>query len=143
MPVSTPPRPPIQHPGEPESNRHRAAALAAEPRSLRTFTPTQAVLARSAGACHWTPEGRRLWDFTSGVLVANLGHNSVSWMRRFGAHMRWPETLPTDGADYFPALAMTSYNAVTPLEAEASRRLLDCLRSRPGGGRMEIGRAHV
>ena len=31
----------------------------------------------------------------------------------------------------------SSYNAVTPLDAEASRRLITLLRSRPGGGRME------
>ena len=57
------------------SNRVRAGAADFEPRALRTYTPTQAVLAHSAGAFHWTPEGRRLYDFTSGVLVANLGHN--------------------------------------------------------------------
>ena len=83
---------PIQHPHEEASNRIRAGAVRCEPRSLRTFTPTQAVLARSAGAFHWTPEGRRLYDFTSGVLVANLGHNPTSWMRRFNAHMGWNST---------------------------------------------------
>ena len=75
---------PLHHPHEPSSNavrdrRHRQY----EPEPLRTYTPTQAVLARSAGVFHWTPEGRRLFDFTSGVLVANLGHNPQSWMQRF------------------------------------------------------------
>ena len=32
---------------------------------------------------------------------------------------------------------MTAYNAVTSLEVEATRRLVETLQSRPGGGRME------
>ena len=61
--------------GEPKSNAMRAATAAEEPIALRTFTPSQLVIERSAGLFHWTPDGRRLADFTSGVLVANLGHN--------------------------------------------------------------------
>src|SRR5207253_4823603 len=38
---------------------------------------------------------------------------------------------------YTPAVAMTAYNAVTPVEVEASSRLLATLRKSPGGGRME------
>lgn len=134
--------PSIEHPAEPASNATRAAAAAAEPRSLRTFTPSQAVLAKSAGVYHWTPEGRRLFDFSSGVLVANLGHNPVRWTRRFFDYMGWPAAgkgAGTDGAgaDYFPAVAMTAYNALTPIEADASRRLVASLRAAPGGGRME------
>src|SRR5258707_1293653 len=45
---------PIIHPSEMASNAERASAFSFEPRSLRTFTPTQAVLARSAGIYHWT-----------------------------------------------------------------------------------------
>src|SRR5581483_875504 len=94
-----------------------------------------AVIARSAGAYHWTPEGRRLYDFTSGVLVANLGHNPVSWRRRFEEYMGWTAAEPA--GNYFPALPMTAYNAVTPVEVEASRRLVELMRGRPGGARME------
>jgi len=135
--------PPIQHPGEVRSNRARSDAGEYEPRSLRTYTPTQAVLARSAGIYHWTPEGKRLFDFTSGVLVANLGHNPIRWMERFGGYMGWPKAGVGDTAltaappGYFSALALTSYNAVTPLESEASSRLANALRARPGGARME------
>src|SRR6516165_810522 len=85
-------RPPTQglhHPDEAASNDARDLAALYEPRSLRTYTPTQAVLARSAGIFHWTPEGRRLYDFTSGVLVANLGHNPSRWLRRFADYMGW------------------------------------------------------
>jgi 4-aminobutyrate aminotransferase-like enzyme len=110
-----------------------------EPRSLRTFTPTQAVLAKSAGVFHWTPEGRRLYDFTSGVLVANLGHNPRSWMQRFFRHMGWGSAGPSNGAQagYSPALPLTAYNAVTPLEIEATRRLIEVMQARRGGKRME------
>ena len=136
-------RPPIEHDREDQSNADRRQAMAYEPRSLRTYTPTQAVIARSAGSFHWTPEGRRLYDYTSGVLVANLGHNPIRWMDRFYQYMGWP--VPGDvgrtGDDapegYFAAVPMTAYNAVTPIEAQASRRLIDAVQRRPGGSRLD------
>ncbi|HEV3255939.1 MAG TPA: aminotransferase class III-fold pyridoxal phosphate-dependent enzyme [Gemmataceae bacterium] len=126
---------PLHHPREPSSNAARDLAARYEPRTLRTYTPTQAVLTRSAGIFHWTPEGRRLYDFTSGVLVANLGHNPAAWMERFFAYMKWP--LDKGTADFLPALPMTAYNALTPVETEASRRLVALLQERPGGRRLE------
>jgi 4-aminobutyrate aminotransferase-like enzyme len=127
---------------EPDSNACRDLVASYEPRALRTFTPTQAVLARSSGIFHWTPENRRLYDFTSGVLVANLGHNPVSWTRRFWDYMGWSEfgaelsaKKPTER--YFSCLAMTAYNSVTSVEAESCRRLIGLLQSRPGGKRLE------
>src|SRR5215467_6285844 len=135
------------HSRETSSNTLRDQTATFEPHALRTYTPTLAVLARSAGAFHWTPEGRRLFDFSSGVLVANLGHNPRSWMKCFVQHMGWPTTLDVsrNGAgqghgqdeNYFSALPMTAYNAVTPLETEASRRLVALLQSRPGGNRLQ------
>jgi 4-aminobutyrate aminotransferase-like enzyme len=93
---------------------------------------------------HWTPEGRRLYDFSSGVLVANLGHNPRSWMKRFADTMGWtgsPWGLPgsKDGAsaDFFSGLTLTAYNAITEVEAESSRRLVSLLQSRKGGRRLE------
>ncbi len=126
----------IHHPAEPTGNRVRDNLGAVEPRSLRTFTPTQAVISRSAGIFHWTPDGRRLYDFTSGVLVSNLGHNPSPWMRRFTEYMGWP-SAGFGASGYTPAVPMTAYNAVTPVEVEASARLLKSLRGSPGGGRME------
>src|SRR5580698_6168236 len=123
----------ISHPKEDQSNADRNAAARYEPRSLRTFTPSQAVLAHSAGIYHWTLEGRRLYDFSSGVLVANLGHNPVRWMQRFCKYIGWPEpgqpiqmTAAGAGlngqtgipAGYFPALPMTAYNGITPVEVQ-------------------------
>ncbi len=74
--------PVIAHRGEERSNEVRRRLVAVEPIALRTYTPSLAVLAKSAGCYHWTPEGRMLADFTSGVLVANLGHNPTRWWHR-------------------------------------------------------------
>jgi 4-aminobutyrate aminotransferase-like enzyme len=135
--------PPIQHAREPLSNANRESLTKLEPHSLRTFTPTQAVIAQSAGVYHWTPDGRRLYDFTSGVLVSNLGHNPASWMRAYSRYMNWPgaESASPQPAGvpkgYFAAVPMTAYNAITPVEVEATKRLLALLRGSSGGGRME------
>lgn len=143
---------PIAHPSELASNAERTAAMGYEPRALRTFTPTQAVLSRSAGIYHWTPEGRRLYDFSSGVLVCNLGHNPIAWTKRYFGYMGWPmEAVPANlglptlnghaakavPPGYFAAMPMTAYNAITPIETEASKRLISALRRAPGGGRMQ------
>src|SRR6516162_8265223 len=116
---------PVQHQNEPTSNKVREVVARREPRALRTYTPTQAVLVRSAGVYHWTPEGRRLYDFTSGVLVANLGHNPESWMTRFTDYMGWRASAagkaPPGPPGFFSAMPMTAYNAVTGVESEASR----------------------
>jgi 4-aminobutyrate aminotransferase-like enzyme len=125
------------HVNEPSSNAARALVARYEPRSLRTYTPTQAVLARSAGIFHWTPEGRRLYDFTSGVLVANLGHNPSRWLKRFADYMGWPKAWEQEAGGYLPALPMNTYNAVTQVEIEGSRRLVALLQSRPNGRRLE------
>lgn len=128
----------IYFPDEDRSNHVRSVIAEQEPLAQRTFTPSQAVLARSAGAFHWTPEGRRLYDYTSGVLVANLGHNPRRWMQRFARYMGWkPEHLTDDGSGYFEAVGMTAYNAVTEIEAEAVRRLVNNLRAAAGGMRLD------
>ncbi|GAB4136227.1 MAG: acetylornithine transaminase [Planctomycetaceae bacterium] len=129
---------PIQFPTENRSNVARETIATQEPVALRTFTPTQAVLAKSAGVFHWTPEGRRLYDYSSGVLVANLGHNPKRWMKRFAEYMGWkPEHLTDDGDGYFEATTMTAYNAVTEIEAQAVARLVKNLQASPGGSRLD------
>ena len=139
--------PALHHPHEPASNKARDLVARHEPKALRTYTPTQAVLARSAGIYHWTPEGRRLVDFTSGVLVANLGHNPSAWMKRFVDYLGWAAggwesgSAAVNGQDtppgYFSALPLTAYNAISTVETEASRRLIAVLQGRPGGKRAE------
>lgn len=128
--------PTIQHAGEDESNALRRRLNACEPLCLRTFTPSQLVIAKSAGSYHYTPEGRKLADFSSGVLVANLGHNPTRWWKRV------TELLALDGLaqeteEFTAAVPLTAYNAVTSLEIEASERLLKSVRSQPGGKRLE------
>jgi 4-aminobutyrate aminotransferase-like enzyme len=127
--------PVIQHAGEDASNAQREIAASTEPRSLRTFTPSLAVFSHSAGSYHFTPDGRKLADFTSGVLVANLGHNPSRWWSRVLRYMKL-DNLDGNG-EFLPAVALTSYNAVTELETRASQRLLANMRSQPGGRRME------
>lgn len=123
---------------EDQSNALRDVIATTEPHSLRTFTPSQAVLAKSAGCFHWTPEGRRLFDYTSGVLVSNLGHNPRRWMKRFIRYMGWnPADFSGSDEGYFQASSMTAYNAITPLEAEASQRLVASLQNSPGGSRLQ------
>lgn len=131
---------PIAFSGEPRSNAIRAGLNHLEPLSLRTFTPSQAVLARSAGIFHWTPEGRRLYDYTSGVLVANLGHNPARWMARFARYLQWSgETFASaaDGDAYVEAVPLTSYNAITEIELIATERLVQSLQAAAGGTRLE------
>jgi len=125
----------IEHPGEETSNSLRRRAARVVPASQRTYTPSLAVLAKSEGCYHWTPEGRKLADFTSGVLVANLGHNPRAWWQRVLKYLGL-DALPS-GGDFFAASTLTSYNALTPLEVQASERLVESLRSQPGGARME------
>ncbi len=129
---------PIEFQGETESNQARAILSRHEPKSLRTFTPSQAVFAKSAGVFHWTPEGRRLYDYSSGVLVANLGHNPRRWMKRFFNYLGWDESVfADDGEEYVSAVTMTAYNAITELEANATQRLVQSLQQSQGGSRLE------
>jgi len=128
---------PIQFPGEDRSNAARLIIGTREPVALRTFTPTQAVLARSAGVFHWTPEGRRLYDYSSGVLVANLGHNPRAWLARLTELLGWNAETLSGGEGYAEALALTAYNAVTEIEATAVERLLENLAGCPGGDRLD------
>ncbi len=127
---------PIQFPAELRSNAVRAALTEKEPVALRTFTPSQAVFARSAGVFHYTPEGRRLYDYSSGVLVSNLGHNPRRWMQRFCQLMGWKaeHVGGTGKGAYFEAVTLTAYNAMTEIEARAVERLVSSLQASPGGG---------
>ncbi|MFP6675778.1 MAG: aspartate aminotransferase family protein [Pirellulaceae bacterium] len=126
----------IEHDSEQQSNKVRRDLVNVEPKSLRTFTPSMAVIDKSAGAYHWTLEGRRLMDMSSGVLVANLGHNPTSWWRRFVEYLG-VNKLSDQRGEYVSAAPLTAYNAVTPLEVQASKRLLDLMQSQPGGARMQ------
>jgi 4-aminobutyrate aminotransferase-like enzyme len=132
---------PIEFTGEARSNAARQIVANHEPIALRTFTPSQAVFAKSAGVFHWTPEGRTLYDYSSGVLVANLGHNPKRWMQHFAKYMGWtPEMFGGPDAladDYVPAITMTAYNAITEVETRAVERLLANLKRSKGSERLD------
>jgi 4-aminobutyrate aminotransferase-like enzyme len=119
---------------EPRSDALRRELEILEPRCQRTFTPSGAVIARSSGSYHFTPEGRKLADFTSGVLVANLGHHPTRWWDRVNGYMGL-RFEPTEHR-YRTAAPLTAYNAISAVEVEASRRLLASLQSQHGGARM-------
>ncbi len=131
---------PIVFAGEPRSNAVRQIIAQSEPAALRTFTPSQAVFSKSAGVFHWTPEGRTLYDYSSGVLVANLGHNPKRWLQHFGKYMGWSAEIfagPVARADdYVPAVTMTAYNGITEIETLAVERLLANLRQCKGSDRL-------
>lgn len=135
---------PIQFPNEIRSNAARQAVTDYEALALRTFTPTQAVLAKSAGVFHWTPENRRLYDYSSGVLVANLGHNPKRWLGRLAGYMGWSAEMlkPSNGFDdYYPAVPLTAYNAVTEIETRRD----GAVGQEPAGlaGRQPIADSHM
>ncbi len=136
-----PQHPAIAFPGEPKANAVRSSLTQGEPIALRTFTPSQVVIAKSAGVFHWTSDGRRLYDYTSGVLVSNLGHNPRRWMQRFAGYLGWTEDMlfgPTAGAnEYVAAVPLTAYNAMTEIEGLAVQRLLKNMQASPGGSRMQ------
>ena len=131
---------PIEFAGECRSNAARQMVAQYEPISLRTYTPSQAVFAKSAGVFHWTPEGRKLFDFSSGVLVANLGHNPKRWMQNFGKYMGWSPEMFAGGAakadEYCPAVTMTAYNGITEVETMAVERLLANLHHSAGSQKL-------
>jgi len=126
---------PVQHAGEPLSNEIRRRLLVVEPHSIRTFTPSSAVLGKSAGSYHWTPEGRKLADFTSGVLVMNLGHNPTRWWQRVLAYMGLEKV--NGAGDFFESVSLNAYNAITEIETVCCERLVQLLQAQPGGARCE------
>jgi len=127
----------VQHPGEDKSNQLRSHLHSVEPLCLRTQTSSLAIIARSSGSYHWTTEGRKLADFTSGVLVANLGHNMASWWQKLTGYLELNLSEVTDGKEFLSATPLTTYNAGCPIEVEASDRLLKSLQAEAGGRRME------
>ncbi|MEX2173943.1 MAG: aspartate aminotransferase family protein [Pirellulaceae bacterium] len=137
MPVAhtTEPAPVIEHPGEDLSNDIRRRLAAVEPLALRTFTPSLAVLAKSAGSYHWTPEGRKLADFTAGVLVMNLGHNPTRWWHRVMHYLGLGAINAKD--EFGEAVTLNAYNAVTEIEVTCSERLVELMQAQPGGARCE------
>ena len=127
----------IQFSGEDRSNAARQVVATKEPVALRTFTPSQAVLVKSAGVFHWTAEGRRLYDFSSGVLVANLGHNPKSWGKRLVDYLGWTPEIFDGGSGFHKFVPLTAYNAVTEVETLAVGALLRSVQATEYGERLD------
>ena len=86
--------PVVEHTGETKSNEIRQRLDQAEPRSLRTYTPSLAVLAESAGSYHWTPEGRQLADFSSAGTGGTAGAVGQLYSEyQILKHARWRRTF--------------------------------------------------
>lgn len=103
----------IVHEGEPRANEIRARLHACVGVGQRTFTPTQMVVKAAAGCVLRTADDRELFDFTSGVLVANLGHAHP----RFEAFYR----------QYATGLPRNAYNMIVEIEVLAAERLLNTM----------------
>lgn len=123
--------------GEERSNAAREVIATKEPVALRTFTPSQAVFTKSAGSFHYTADGRKLYDYSSGVLVANLGHNPKNWTKRFLGYLNWTPEAFEGGDGYHEFAPLTAYNAVTEVEAESVERLLKSVQATPYGKRLD------
>jgi len=100
----------IRHAEEPKGNAVRRRFEQLVGRGQQTYTPTQIVVAKAKGCHLWTLDGRRLIDFTSGVLVSNLGYGHPRFEALFKAYRR--------------GLPRNAYNMVPEILAEASQRLV-------------------
>jgi len=105
---------PIHRKGEAKANAIRRRLARVQGRGLRTYTPSQLVVEKAKGCHLWTVDGRKLIDFTSAVLVANLGH----------AHPLFEKLY----REYSRGLPRNAYNMVTAIEVEASARLIKSMR---------------
>jgi len=104
----------IRHPGEPRGNKARARLDQFIGRGQRTYTPSQLAVLKAKGCYIWTVDGRKLLDFTSGVLVINLGHQHPLFEKQYKA--------------YAAGLPRNAYNMVAPIEVDAARRLIASMR---------------
>lgn len=107
----------ITHTNEAKANAIRERLNRVVGLGQRTFTPSQVVVERAEGSRLYTVDGRTLIDFTSGVLVANLGH----------AHKAFEEHC----ARYAAGVPRNAYNMIAPIEVDAAERLLDSMSANP------------
>lgn len=107
----------ITHDHEPKANRIRKKMAKLVGHGQNTYTPTQVVVEKAKGCTLWTVDGKKLVDFTSGVLVQNLGYLHPTYEKYW--------------ADYRKGLPRNAYNMVTELFTEASERLLKTMKKNP------------
>lgn len=104
----------IEHNGEPLANAVRRRLDNVVGRGQRTFTPSQLTVAKAKGCNIWTVDGRKLIDFTSGVLVVNLGYAHAGFEAAF--------------KKYAAKLPRNAYNMVAPIEVEAAERIIKSMK---------------
>ncbi len=107
----------IHHKNETRGNAIRKLASTCVGIGQNTYTPTQLALAKAKGCYLWTVDGRRLIDFTSGVLVQNLGYQHPKFEKYWAAYKK--------------GLPINAYNMVSKVFAEASRRLIKSMKNNP------------
>ncbi|MGC8846705.1 MAG: aminotransferase class III-fold pyridoxal phosphate-dependent enzyme, partial [Candidatus Hydrogenedens sp.] len=101
----------ILHPNENKGNYYRDLWTRYVGRGQQTYTPSQIVVDRAQGVYLWTVDGRRLIDFTSGVLVSNLGYAHPKFETKFN--------------EYYKRLPRNTYNMISPVQVESSKRLIE------------------
>jgi 4-aminobutyrate aminotransferase-like enzyme len=112
----------ISHENEPEGNEIRKTVCEYVGQGQTTYTPTQIAVAKAKGSSLWTVDGRKLIDFTSGVLVQNLGYQHPLFEKY--------------SAKYKKGLPRNAYNMVSHVFADASRRLVESMKSNPNAQKM-------
>lgn len=112
----------IQHPDEPKGNQIRKRMAEHVGRGQNTYTPTQAAIVKARGCWLWTADGRKLLDFTSGVLVQNLGYLHPKYEKYWAAYRK--------------GLPRNAYNMITEVFTEASSRLIKSMKSNPNAQRI-------
>lgn len=108
--------------GEPKGNKIRKQWAKNIGKGQSTYTPTQAVIEKAKGRYLYTVDGRRLIDFTSGVLVQNLGYQHAAFEKYF--------------REYKKGLPRNAYNMMTPIQTEASERLIKSMKTNPNAQKM-------
>lgn len=112
----------IHHEKEPIGNAIRKTINTYVGLGQNTYTPTQLAVAKAKGSYLWTADGRKLVDFTAGVLVQNLGYQHPKFMKYWAAYQK---NLPVN-----------AYNMVSKIFAEASMRLVKSLKTNPNAQKM-------
>lgn len=105
----------IKHKGETKGNKLRHRMTKAVGCGLQTYTPSQMAVAKARGCYLWTVDGKKLSDWTSGVLVANLGY----------AHRRFETLCRKYGKD----MPHNAYNMVAEVQVRASERLIKSMKT--------------
>ena len=70
-------------------------------------------------------------------LVANLGHTPRRWLERMRGYMGWSEEVFATSDEYIALSPFTTYNAISTVEHEANRRLIESLSRTKLGSRMQ------